>query len=112
MMVEKNSRNVSYPAQLATFLGLTGGGIIISVILTGVIWLMMVGGTFPTKSQDILQPKYYNVAMVLQAVTTFFIFFFPVYLFAAICYKKPVKFLGFNVPVNYRQFFLVIGILR
>jgi len=110
-MVEKNSRNVSYPAQLATFLGLTGGGIIISVILTGVIWLMMVGGTFPTKSQDILQPKYYNVAMVLQAVTTFFIFFFPVYLFAAICYKKPVKFLGFNVPVNYRQFFLVIGIL-
>ena len=110
-MVEKNQGNVRYPAQLATLLGLTGGGIIISVILTGVILLMMVGGDFPRKAEGLLQPKYYNVAMVLQAVTTFFIFFLPVYLFAAICYKKPAKFLGFNTRINYRQFFLVIGIL-
>jgi membrane protease YdiL (CAAX protease family) len=110
-MVNGNSKNITHPTQLAILLGITGGGVIISALITAVIWLMMVGGTLPTKSQDILQPKYYNVSMVIQAVTTFCIFFLPVYLFAAICYRRPAKFLGFNSRINYKQFFLVLGIL-
>jgi len=110
-MIERNPTNKSYPAQLAILLGLTGGGIIISTILAGAIWLMMVGGTFPSKTQEMLQPKYYNVNMILQAVSTFFIFFFPAFLFAAICYRKAGEFLGFNLRVNYKQLMLVIGIL-
>src|SRR5215211_5364276 len=109
MMIERNSGNVSYPAQLATFLLSTSGGVIISWILIGVIWLVMVGGIPPSKSEVFLQPRYYNVAMVLQAVLTFFIFFFPAYLFAAICYRKPSQFLGFNLRINYRQLLLVVA---
>lgn len=111
MMDERNSGKMSYAAQLATLFGLTGGGIIVSVILAGIIWLMMVGGTFPSKAEEMLQPKYYNVNMVLQAVSTFFVFFFPAYLFATICYKKPAKFLGLNLHINHTQFFLVLAIL-
>ncbi|MEP6597351.1 MAG: CPBP family intramembrane glutamic endopeptidase [Ginsengibacter sp.] len=110
-MIEKNLGNRSYSSQLAIFIGLTGGGVIISVILAGIIWLMMVGGTFPSKVDDMLQPKYFNVNMVLQGVSTFFIFFFPAFLFAAICYRRPSKFLGFNLHINYKQFILIIGIL-
>jgi membrane protease YdiL (CAAX protease family) len=111
IMINSNSKNIRHPTQLAILLGITGGGVIISALITAVIWLMMVGGTLPTKSQDILQPKYYNVSMVIQAVTTFCIFFLPVYLFAAICYRRPAKFLGFNSRINYKQFFLVLCIL-
>jgi len=111
MTIERDSGNRSYLTQLAIFLGLTGGGVIISVILAGIIWLMLVGGTFPSKADEMLQPKYYNVNMVLQAVSTFFIFFFPAYLFAAICYRKPAKFLGFNLRINSRQLLLVVAIL-
>ena len=111
MIIERNLGNRSYPAQLLILIGLVGGGLVIVVLLTAVIWLMMVGGSFPSKAEEILQPKYYNVNMVLQAVSTFFIFFFPAYLFAAICYTRPAKFLGFSLRFNSRQLFLVVAIL-
>ena len=78
------SRNISYPSQLAILLGLTGGGLVIGTMATFAVWAMMTGQSFPLKVEDILQPKYYNVNMVIQVVSTFFIFFVPVYFFAAI----------------------------
>lgn len=111
MMIDKNSKNINYPSQLSILIGLTVAGLIVSLILAVVIWLMMQGTTIPGKADDILQPKYYNVNMVIQVVSTFLLFFVPAYFFAKICYRKPVKFLGFNLHVNSRQAFLVIGIL-
>ncbi|MEO6637508.1 MAG: type II CAAX endopeptidase family protein, partial [Ginsengibacter sp.] len=48
---------------------------------------------------------------VIQGVSTLFMFFIPVYIFALICYRKPAKFLGFNTNINYKQVVIVIGIL-
>ena len=110
-MTDPNAKNIGYPSQLAVFLASTGGGIIISVLVSGLIWLGMEGTAFPLKSEDLLQPRYYNVTMVLQAVTTFFIFFLPVVFFAAICYRKPSIFLGYNLRISYKQVLLVIVIL-
>ena len=62
-------------------------------------------------ADDILKPQYYNAVMVVQAISTFFMFFLPVYIFALICYRKPAKFMGFNTTVNYKQVFLILGIL-
>jgi membrane protease YdiL (CAAX protease family) len=75
------------------------------------VWMMMTGQPFPSRAEDILQPKYYNVNMVIQAVSTFFIFFAPVHFFAMICYRKPFKYLGFNSHFNLKQIFLIIGLL-
>lgn len=111
MMTDSNSKNISYPSQFAILLGLTGGAIIIASLATLAVWNMMTGLPFPTKTEDLLQSKFYNVNMVMQAVSTFFIFFVPVHFFALICYKDPYHFLGFNARFNYRQIFLVIGIL-
>jgi membrane protease YdiL (CAAX protease family) len=111
MIIERRPGNVSYPAQFATFIGLTGGGLIISMILAALIWLIMEGGTFPSNAEEMLQPRYYNVNMVIQGVSTFFIFFFPAFLFAAICYGRTANFLGYNLRINYRQLFLVLVIL-
>ena len=77
-MPDYNSKNIKYPSQFAIFLGLTIGGLIIGSLASFAIWTMMTGEPFPLKAEDILQPKYYQVNMVLQAVSTFFIFFVPV----------------------------------
>lgn len=106
-----NSKNVRYPSQLAIFLGLTGAGLVIGALATFAIWTMMTGEAFPLRAEDILQPKYYKVNMVLQAVSTFFIFFVPVHFFALICYRKPFTYMGFNFRFNYKQVLLLIGIL-
>ncbi len=111
MMFEHNSKNVKYPSQLAILLGLTGGGLIIGSMASLAIWSMMTGEPFPLKAEDILQPKFYQVNMVMQAVTTFLIFFVPAHFFAAICYRKPFNYLGFNFRFNYKQILLLIGIL-
>jgi len=111
MMIDKNSKNISYLSQLGIIFGLTCAGLIVSLILALVIWLMMEGGMIPSKPEEMLQPKYYNVNMIIQAVSTFFLFFLPAYFFAKICYRKPVKFLGVNLHINSRQVFLVISIL-
>ncbi|HEV8079319.1 MAG TPA: CPBP family intramembrane glutamic endopeptidase [Chitinophagaceae bacterium] len=111
MVFEHNSKNVKYPTQLAIFLALTGGGLIIGSLASVAIWSMMTGETFPLKPEDILQPKYYQVNMVLQAVSTFLIFFVPAHFFAAICYRKPFTYLGFNFRFDYKQVLLLVGIL-
>lgn len=111
MTVDQNSRNFSFPGQLGIFLGLVGGGVIIGAIASAVIWLAMTGRPLLSMQSDILNPKYYNAIMMMQAVSTLFMFFLPVYLFALICYRNPSKFMGFKTPINYRQFLFVIGIL-
>ncbi len=111
MVVDRNSKNVSYPAQLGIFLGFVGVGLIIGALISVVIWKIMTGRPILSMADDMLKPQYYYAIMVIQAVSTFFMFFLPVYFLALICYRKPAKFIGFNKNISYRQFFCVIGIL-
>ena len=110
-MIDKNSRNFSFPGQMGIFLGLIGGGLIIGGIVSAGLWLAMTGRPLLAMASDMQNPQYYNAIMVMQAVSTLFMFFLPVYFFALICYKNPAKFIGFKTPVNYRQLLLVLGIL-
>ena len=110
-MADDNSKNISYPSQLAIFLALTGGGILVASMASLAIWNFMTGQPFPLHTEDILQPKFYAVNMVLQVVSTFFIFFMPAHFFGLICYKNPYNFLGYNKRINTRQIILVITIL-
>ena len=111
MMNDKNSRNFSFTSQFGIFLGLTGAGVVIGAILSAAIWAAMTGRPLLSMATDIMNPKYYNAIMFMQAISTLFMFFLPVYFFALICYRNPSKFIGFDTKFNYRQFLIVIGIL-
>ncbi len=111
MTVDRNSKNISYPAQLGILLGLIGGGLIIGAIVSVVIWIIMTGRPILAMADDMLKPQYYYAIMTIQAISTLFMFFVPVYFFALICYRRPAKFMGFNTQVNYKQILIVIGIL-
>ena len=111
MMPDYNSKNISYPSQLAIFLGLAGAGVFIGSFISIAIWVMMTHQPVMAIESDMMKPEFYNAIMTIQAVSTFFIFFIPVYFFALICYRKPFKYLGYNFHFNYRQIFLLIIIL-
>lgn len=110
-MIDRNSRNFSFPSQLGILLGLVGAGVIIGAIVSFMIWLAMTGRGIATMQTDILNPKYYAAIMWMQAVSTFLMFFLPVYFFALICYRNPAKFIGLNTRFNYKQIFILLVIL-
>ena len=111
MMDDVNSRNIGYPSQLAIFLGLTGAGLIIGTLVSVGVWMMMTGRPVLTIETDMLNPAYYYADIVVQAVSTFFMFFLVAYFFAMICYKKQTKYLGYNLRINFKQILLVTAIL-
>lgn len=110
-MIDRNSRNFSYSKQLGILLGLVGAGVVIGAIVSYLMWLMMTGRGIATMQADIFNPKYYSAIMWMQVVSTLFMFFLPVYLFAIICYRNPTKFIGFNTRVNYKQVLILLAII-
>jgi membrane protease YdiL (CAAX protease family) len=110
-MVDRNSRNFSFPSQFGILLALIGAGVVVGSLITVGLWIIMTGRPVLGMAQDIMNPKYYNAVMWMQAVSTLFMFFLPVYFFAVICYRNPSKFIGFNTRINSRQLFLVLAIL-
>jgi hypothetical protein len=110
-LTDRNSRNFSFPGQLGILLGFIGAGIIVGALVSVIIWLIMTGRPILSMQQDMFDPKYYNAIMMMQAVSTLFMFFLPVYFMALVCYRNPSKFIGFNTHVNYKQILLVCAIL-
>ena len=110
-MIDRNSRNFSFPSQLGILLALIGAGVVVGSLITIGLWMIMTGRPVLGMAQDIFNPKYYNAIMWMQAVSTLFMFFLPVYFFALICYRNPSKFIGFNTRISSRQLLIVLAIL-
>lgn len=111
MMIDKNSKNISFLTQLGILIGLVGGGLLLGSLVSAGVWYGMTGRSIFSMEADILNPKYYYAAMMMQAISTFFMFFLPVYFFAKICYKNPFEYIGFNKRFSYAQIFTIVGIL-
>ena len=106
-----NSKGISYPGQFGLFLGLTLGGVVFGVLISFLIWVGMTGVSMPSTPELVMQAKYYSVNMVIQGASSFLIFFLPIYLFAVICYYRPMKYLGFSNGFTWKQLIVVILIL-
>ena len=110
-MIDRNSKNFSYVSQIGILLGLIGAGLIIGTLVSLVAWLIMTGRPISAMATDMLKPQYYNAVMAIQAISTLLLFFLPVYCLALICYRKPLKFMGFNTHFTYKQVLILFGIL-
>ena len=111
MHPDRNSKNIPYPAQFAILIGLAGAGMILGTILSLVVWLVMTGRSFADLPAHMLDPGNYNVIMVMQVVSTFFMFLVPPVMLAVIAYRYPRRFLGMHSAINFRQVVLVLAIL-
>lgn len=111
MLQDRNSKNFSYPAQIGIFLGLTGVGMVLATILTVVLWISLTGRPFTSIQADMANPAYYTTMMVIQGVTTLFLFFLPVIFFAMICYRNVGRFTGSKTTFNWKQVFWVVVVM-
>ena len=111
MAFDRNSKNFSFPGQFGILLGLFGGGIILGSLISAAVWVMMTGRPILSMASDMLNPAYYGPIMLMQVISTLFMFFLPVYFFAKICYREPSLYLGFRTRFNFQQVFWVIVIL-
>ncbi len=111
MMIDRNSKNISFPAQFGILVGLIGGGLVLGGFISVGVWMGMTGNSILSMQSDMLNPKYFNEIMWIQVISTFFMFFLPVYFFALICYRNASKFIGFNTNINFKQIALVLAIL-
>lgn len=110
-MIDRNSANFSFPRQLGILLMLIGGGIIAGTLASIAAWVMMTGKSLDTIQTDMANPNYYYAIIVLQALSTFFIFFLPAWIFSMVCYRKPSKFTGLQTRFNIKQIIWVAVIL-
>lgn len=111
MLQDRNSKNFSFPAQIGLLIGLTGVGMVIASFLSAYYWVATTHTTILTMQTELANPDYYWTTLVLQGISSLFMMFFPVMVFAAICYHKKWKFLGAVTPVSAKQFLWVVGIL-
>ena len=110
-MIKRNSINFSFPRQLSILLMLIGGGIVAGAFVSAGVWLMMTGKSVTTLQMDMSDPKYYYAVIMLQVVSTFFIFFLPSWIFAVVCYRKPATFIGLQTRFDIKQIVWIILIL-
>lgn len=111
MTGNRNSKDFSFPSQLGIFLGLTGAGIVIASLVSGVVWLMMTGKSLVSAQFALEDPANYYALLVMQCVFTFFAFFLPAVFTALICYRSPSRFIGFNTSMIPKQFLWLLAIL-
>lgn len=110
-MIDRNSTNFSFPRQLGILLMLIGGGIIAGTLASAAAWVMITGRPLGSLQTDMANPEYYYAIIILQALSTFFIFFLPAWIFSMVCYNKPAKFAGFHTRFNVKQIIWVAVIL-
>ncbi|HMP93891.1 MAG TPA: CPBP family intramembrane metalloprotease, partial [Phnomibacter sp.] len=84
-------------AQLAIFLGLLGVGMIAGSLISAGMWVALTGQNFASMGTDLLNPAYATPLKIVQAISTFFIFFLPAVLYASIVYRPPARALGIGV---------------
>ena len=111
MTFDRNSKNFSFPGQLGILIGLFGGGLVLGAIISAGVWLALTGRPVASIEADMMDPKNYTALMIMQGISTLFMFFLPVFIFAKICYKDASRFMGFKTKFNSQQFFWVLAIL-
>ncbi|MES2775475.1 MAG: type II CAAX endopeptidase family protein [Bacteroidota bacterium] len=98
-------------SQLAILLGLVGGGILATVLISFLIWISMTDGSILNMEKDMLKPENANAIQVLQAASALFMFFIPTVAFASICYRNKWTFLGFKEKLNPKALLIVLLIV-
>ena len=107
---------ISFIGQFFILLGLVGAGMVFGGLIGMMLWSKMTGisiiGLDPAAlEKTILSPAYRNATIIFQLITTFFMFFVPAQVFAAIVSRKSMVHLGFNSRANIGQVAMVAGIV-
>jgi len=110
-MYDSNSKGISYTGGFFILIAFAVAGIFIGTIISIPIWTSMTGKGILEMKDQMGNPAYSNAFKMIQTVSTFFGFFIPAIITAALLNRKPYKLLGFTKRFNFRQVLLVIAIM-
>jgi membrane protease YdiL (CAAX protease family) len=97
----------SFFSQFAILIGLIGTGVIIGSLITIFMMTSLTHTSLMNIEKAMLDPKNANITKTVQIVGTFFMFFFPVFMYAVIVSNKPFKHIGFNKNISWKQIGIV-----
>jgi len=86
-------------------------GMVASAFVSIIIWLIMTGKSVLTIQTDLLKPENLNAFMVIQVVSTIFMFFLPAFMAANLRRGKPLQELGFQSSLKVKRIFISIAIM-
>ncbi len=110
-MYDSNSKGISYTAGFFIIIAFAVVGIFIGTLIGVPIWTIMTGKGIPEMKDQLGNPAYSNAFKVVQAVSTFFGFFIPAIITAALLNRKPYSLLGFTRKFQWKQAGLIIVIM-
>lgn len=112
MEIEKNTKGLSYGAQLGILLGLVGFGLVLSSIVAGFVLSKLTGVSLQQIS-DLKWDDPHNLPAlrIAQIITTLGGFLLPAWVFAKIAYKNASSFIGIKSFYTSKQFLLSLAIL-
>ncbi|MFN5333958.1 MAG: lysostaphin resistance A-like protein [Bacteroidota bacterium] len=87
------------------------GGSVASIFATMIIWLIMTGKSIMSIQTDLLKPENLSAFMMIQVVSTIFMFFLPAYMSANLRRGKPLQELGFQSSFKARRVFISVAIM-
>jgi len=87
------------------------GGMFASAFVSVVIWLIMTGKSITSIQTDLLKPENLHAFMVIQVVSTIFMFFLPGYLTAKLRSGNTFHNLGFRTSFKMKHAFISVAIM-
>ena len=102
---------ISYGGQFAILIGLFGFGIVVTALVTVVLWLSLTHTGISAMEENLANPAYSKALEIIQVASSVCMFFIPAAGLAIIVSRKPFKYLGFTTRISAKQIFWVILII-
>jgi len=87
------------------------GCTVVSALISVLIWVLMTGKAVTSLQTDLLKPENLSAFMVIQVVSTVFMFFLPAYITAHFRQGRPMEQLGFRASFKARKLFISVAIM-
>jgi membrane protease YdiL (CAAX protease family) len=110
-MYDSDSKGISYSAGFFMLIGFAIAGIILASVISIPIWTYMTGRSIKEMDTAITDPANSNAVRIIQSITAIVGFLFPAILTAFLLNRKPMKLIGFQGKITWKQVGLVLAIM-
>jgi membrane protease YdiL (CAAX protease family) len=110
-MYDGNSKGISYSAGFFILIGFAITGIILASVISIPIWTNMTGRSIKEMDTAITDPANSNAVRIIQSITAIIGFLLPAILTAFLLNRRPMKLIGFQGKINWKQVGLVLAIM-
>ncbi len=110
-MYDSDSKGISYSAGFFMLIGFAIAGIILASVISIPIWTNMTGRSIKEMDTAITDPANSNAVRIIQSITAVIGFLLPAILTAFLLNRRPMKLIGFQGKINWKQVGLVLAIM-